>query len=460
MKTYINSFNPTDGSLIQEHNISSKNDIENAVNFSFAIFNIWSNYSFSKRKRALVSFQKILIKNQSELASMIKLETGKSSIESEQEVKGAINKVTLTIQAYQERLDSFQKKGVSNTLQLSFKPIGIILVLGPFNFPLHLPLGHILPAILAGNCILFKPSEYVTGVSKFLMSLIQKSSILDNVVQCVYGGANEAQYLISQPKIKGVFFTGSYNTARLISQSLSTRPEVLFAMECGGNNPLVVSSYKSQEFVLDSILRSAYLTSGQRCTCARRLIVVDNKKNRSLINQLVKKIKSLKIGSLVSNNELTLGPLISDKACGDVIEFSDKLIKIGGSPLVVSTRLDRSGYFVSPGLIDMSEIISKIPDEECFGPLLQLIFVPTFIEACKLANNTSYGLSASLFSVSKKEFNVFFQTVRAGIINWNQPTNGASSQLPFGGVGKSGNFRPTGFSAIDSCVYPVSSIIK
>ena len=157
---------------------------------------------------------------------------------------------------------------------------------------------------------------------------------------------------------------------------------------------------------------------------------------------------------------MTLGPLISDKACGDVIEFSDKLIKIGGSPLVVSTRLDRSGYFVSPGLIDMSEIISKIPDEECFGPLLQLIFVPTFIEACKLANNTSYGLSASLFSVSKKEFNVFFQMVRAGIINWNQPTNGASSQLPFGGVGKSGNFRPTGFSAIDSCVYPVSSIIK
>lgn len=460
MSNYINSFNPVDSSLIQRHKITSKLEIENSVNNSFSVFEKWSNYTFSKRKSALLSFQKILIKNQDELAEMISLETAKSKLESAQEVSGAINKINLTIQAYNDRVVSYKKSVSDKVLQLSQKPLGIILVLGPFNFPVHLPLGHILPAILTGNCILFKPSEHVIGVTKLLMSYIKKSLILDNVVQCIYGGASEAQYLLSQSKIKGVFFTGSYNTARLISECISSRPEVLFAMECGGNNPLVISSYTSQKLVLDSILKSAYLTSGQRCTCARRLIVVDNENNRHLINKLVEKIKSLNIGVLPDHNELIIGPLISDKACWDVVKFSDRLIKMGGNPLVRSKRLDRLGYYVSPGLIDMSTCVSKLPDEECFGPLLQLIFVPSFLEGCKLANNTSYGLSASLFSVSKKEFNMFFNIVNAGIINWNQPTNGASSKLPFGGVGRSGNYRPAGFSAIDSCVYPVSSILN
>jgi succinylglutamic semialdehyde dehydrogenase len=460
MSNYIKSFNPSDSSLISCHKITSKDAINTYINNSLITGRIWSSYSFSKRKNALMSFQRILIKNQSDLAAMIALETGKSKVESAQEVVGAINKIDLTIQAYQDRVLSFNKKFSSTILQLSNKPLGTILVLGPFNFPVHLPLGHIFPAILSGNCILYKPSEHVFGVTKLLMNYFDQSSILDNVVQFVYGGSQEAEYLISKSNINGIFFTGSYNTACLISRQISDRPEILFAMECGGNNPLVISSYKNQKVVLDSIIKSAYLTSGQRCTCARRLIVVDNVKNRALIKQLVKKVNLLKIGLVGDEKDFILGPLISEQACDNVIKFSNKLIKIGGKVLVKCKRLDRLGFYVSPGLIDMSGCVTSLPDEECFGPLLQLIFVQNFFEACELANNTSYGLSASLFSVSKNEFNQFFNIVNAGIVNWNQPTNGASSQLPFGGVGKSGNFRPAGFAAIDSCVYPVSSILN
>ena len=457
MKELIQSYNPESGFLLETFRVSTKQEIKTVIKKSQNRFKSWSSTCFSERKEALLSLQRILIKNKEELASLITQENGKCIYESRLEVQGAINKIDLTFKSYNEKLESLIEPNSMQNFGLSIKPLGLLCVLGPFNFPVHLPMGHIIPAILSGNCVILKPSEYVMGVTKLLVSYINQVESLKGVVNVIYGGANQAKFLLSFSEINGVLFTGSYTTAQQISKQISNRPEMLFAMECGGNNPLVISSFNDESYTLESILKSAYLTSGQRCTCARRLIVVESKKNRQLIDKLVMQVQKIEPGVYDENKSVNFGPLISSKACSEALDFYNLLIKKGGVPLVKMYQVDSKGFFVSPALVDVSKCINKIPDYECFGPVLQLIYSKDFNHACEIANNTNYGLSASVFTSSKVEFAHFFKTVNAGIINWNKPTNGASSKLPFGGVGKSGNYRPAGYTAIDSCVYPVSS---
>jgi succinylglutamic semialdehyde dehydrogenase len=341
---------------------------------------------------------------------------------------------------------------------LEHRPHGVMVVLSPFNFPGHLPNGHIVPALLAGNTVVLKPSEFTPLVAQLMVKYWADAGLPPGVLNMVQGDGAVGKQLIAHPDINGVLFTGSAKTGQRLSMTLAPRPNVILAMELGGNNPLIVSSFSDPKSVVWTIISSAFLTTGQRCTSARRLIVLDTPKNRQLVDTVVSRTKQMVIGP--GNHEDTfMGPLIHDASCAAVLSYQDRLRMQGGKEMLAATRLDMKGSFVSPGIIDVTDV-TDIPDEEIFGPLLSVYFVSAIADAIAVANNTAYGLSASIITSDIDEFDNVNQSLRVGLLNWNLPTNGAASTLPFGGVGCSGNFRPSAYYAADYCAYPVSRMMS
>ncbi len=453
----IYSVDPATEDLIFEHKITTSKQIEGLIKDAVKHQLDWQKRSLEERIEYVKAFQYLLSKNKQELATVISHETGKPLWESLQEIQAVISKVDISIEAFMEKTKSIVFEQSSKHYSIHFKPIGLLVVLGPFNFPAHLPHGHIIPAILAGNSVLFKPSELTSEIAKRMVSLWYEAGLPKHVLSLIVGGASEGEYLYKHPQINGVLFTGGYKTGQHISSYLGAYPEKLLALELGGNNPLVVSktTYSSQLF--DIIAESSFLTAGQRCTCARRLIVVDCKDKLSFEIELQKKVFSLKIGSFTDIEEPFMGPVIHQKSLDQIENKVNHLLNVKAREIVPFKKIGDTGFFCSPTILDVTGIKS-IEDDECFGPLLQLIYVDSIQEAIDEANNTKYGLSASLISSDKHEQELFFSDVKAGIINFNGPTNGASSKLPFGGVGYSGNYRPSAYFAADYCSYPISSV--
>jgi succinylglutamic semialdehyde dehydrogenase len=232
-------------------------------------------------------------------------------------------------------------------------------------------------------------------------------------------------------------------------------PNKILALEMGGNNPIIVWDAPDAQQAAVIIVQSAFMSAGQRCTAARRLIVQEGREGL-LVEELSKLIDRLVIGEPHSNPAPFMGPLIDNDAAENVLEgFLDLMMK-GGRPIKHMARPVPGRPFLTPGLIDVTEVQSR-PDEEYFGPLLQMVRVPDFDAALIEANATRFGLSASLIGGSPQLYDRFWANIRAGILNWNRPTNGASSNAPFGGVGLSGNHRPSAYYAADYCAYPVVS---
>jgi succinylglutamic semialdehyde dehydrogenase len=329
--------------------------------------------------------------------------------------------------------------------------------LGPFNFPAHLPNGHIIPALLAGNTVVFKPSEQTPLVAKIIMVCWQESGIPPGVINMVQGGSATGKLLTSHPTIKGILFTGSWSTGSILSEIFAKTPNKILALEMGGNNPIVIGDVKNIPAAAFIATQAAFLTSGQRCTCARRLIIHEGALGDKIIKSLIKTVEALHVGPYTDKPEPFMGPLISAKAAEAVYDAYTKLVESGGVALVAMKKLPQGKAFLSPGVVDVTHVTDR-SDEEIFGPLLQLIRVKTFEDAIEEANNTQYGLCAGLLSDDRKQFDQFYKEIHAGLINWNNPLTGASSAAPFGGVGKSGNFRPSAYYAADYCAYPVVSM--
>lgn len=418
------SINPATGDVIWEGEITSQLDpvIANARK----AFNRWSHLPLAKRIETLKRFEELL-KSQSEpFAEAISKEMGKPLWESKTEVAAMVGKIDISIAAYQERCEERVKHLQQGDLVVRHKPHGVCGVLGPFNFPGHLPHGHIVPALLAGNAVVFKPSELTPMVGELMTNLWRE---VEAPLFLIQGGPDLGRLLANHPDLDALFFTGSAHVGHNLAKEHFDK---LLALEMGGNNPLVVVDGPIEACAYYTIL-SAFLTSGQRCSCARRLIVVDNE---PFIDLLKSMIETITVGPYAENP--FMGPLVS-------VEAANKVRK--------SAKLDGDGAWIRPTLIER-----KLDDEEIFGPLLQLIRVPDFDAAIKEANNTAYGLAASIFCEERNLYEQFLAHVRAGVLNWNRPTTGASSEAPFGGVGKSGNHRPSGYYAADYCSYPVASI--
>jgi succinylglutamic semialdehyde dehydrogenase len=417
----------------------------------------WARLSLDARATYLNQFATIIKKKSAQLSALISLETGKPLWEAKTETAAVIQKIALSTEAFQTRTAPVLNQAEPTQQCLRYKPHGIVAVLGAFNFPAHLSNGHIVPALLAGNTVIYKPSEHTPHVAEFMMQCWHESGLPAGVLNLIQGNAETAHALI-ETQINAVCFTGSYATGLSIHQQLSTRPEVLLALEMGGNNPLVIDdTLKNIQAAVYNTLLSSFLTTGQRCTSARRLIIPNTASGEQFLEALLKATKALTIGAPNSTPEPFMGPLIHPNQALKQYHAVSNLMRLGAEPLIKMQRLEENTGFVSPGILDMQSVYAP-PDEEIFGPVIQLYRYHDFDEALMLANQTQYGLSAGLFGDNQQHYEQFYQTVRAGLINWNSPTTGASSSLPFGGIGHSGNHRPSAYFAADYVSYPIASL--
>lgn len=451
------SINPATNDVVWKGNAASNKDIDEAIRTATEAFPDWSNTPLATREQFLNRFKQCLNESKDPLSLAISQETGKPLWESKSEVSTMINKIDISIEANRQRCHKVSKEHPSATSITRYRPHGVVAVFGPFNFPGHLPNGHIVPALLAGNTVVFKPSEYAPLVAEVTAKCWEAANLPKGVFNLVQGGKNTGQYLAQHPSINGLFFTGSWQTGRALSEQFGSRPEKILAVEMGGNNPLVVSELSDIKAAAYLTVQSAYLTSGQRCTCARRLIVIHHSNSEDYLAELIRMIHTIKVGAYTDSPEPFMGPVISRQAANTLIQAQNILIQRGGQPLVKMELLQEESSFLSPGLIDVTPITDR-PDDEYFGPLLQLIKVNSFEEAIEEANRTSYGLAAGLLSDNEMQYKEFYRRIRAGVVNWNVQLTGASSSAPFGGIGHSGNHRPSAYYAADYCSYPVASL--
>ena len=416
----------------------------------------WASQPLAKRIELVRRFANEVRKDQDAFAELIARETGKPLWEAVTEVESVVAKVEISIRAYAERtgqrkLDS----ALQGTAALRHKPHGVLAVLGPYNFPAHLPNGHIVPALIAGNAVILKPSEKTPAVGERLVELFHRAGIGPAVIQLLVGGPDEGKALVAHAGIDGVLFTGSARAGIAINRALAANPGKMVALEMGGNNPVVLWDTPKMRDAATLIVQSAFTTAGQRCTAARRLIV-----KASLYDEALDKLKRLTdriiLGAPFDEPAPFMGPVIDNEAADQLGEAFLYLLSNGGKALCHMRRPREGLPFLTPGIIDVTAMQER-PDVELFGPLLQVVRVDDFDQAIAEANATRFGLSASLIGGSPKDYDRFWTNVRAGIVNWNRPTNGASSAAPFGGIGLSGNHRPAAFYAADYCAYPVAS---
>jgi len=416
----------------------------------------WAAKPLANRIELVRRFANEVRKEQEEFAQLIARETGKPIWEARTEVEAVIAKVEISVRAYAERTG--QKKldsGLQGTAAVRHKPHGVMAVLGPYNFPAHLPNGHIIPAVIAGNAIILKPSEKTPAVGERLLLYMNRAGIPAALVQLLVGGPEEGKALVAHRDVDGVLFTGSAQVGIAINKKLATDPGKIVALEMGGNNPLVVWDTPKLPDVAALIVQSAFSTAGQRCTAARRLIVKSDIYD-DVMTELKKLVDRIIIGGPFDDPQPFMGPVIDNRTADQLVESFLYLLSNGGKPITHMRRPDENLPFITPGIIDITAMTER-PDVELFGPILQVIKVDEFDQAITEANNTRFGLSASLVGGTPQEYNRFWANIRAGIVNWNRPTNGASSAAPFGGIGYSGNHRPAAYYAADYCAHPVTS---
>lgn len=447
------SINPATGETVWIGDAADAAAVDSAVTAARAAFPAWSRRPPAEREAVLRAFAQQLTAGKDALAELISREVGKPRWEALTEVQSMIGKIDISIEAHAKRCAEFKNPlGVTR-----FRPHGVVAVLGPFNFPGHLPNGHIAPALLAGNTVVFKPSEFAPAVAELTAKLWTAAGLPDGVLNLVQGDRETGAALAAHAGIDGLFFTGSARAGLALNEQFARTPEKILALEMGGNNPLIVHRAADLTAAAVLVVQSAFLSAGQRCTCARRLIVPDGDEAELLGAELVKLMAGLRVGAPTDRPEPFMGPVISAEAAKRLLAAQKGLLERGAELLVAMHHLKPHTGLVSPALIDVTAVAPRA-DEEFFGPLLQLIRVPDFDAALREANATAYGLAAGLISDDASLYEKFRTEVRAGIINWNQQLTGASSGAPFGGVGRSGNHRPSAYLAADYCSYPVASI--
>ena len=416
----------------------------------------WAAHSHSYRIEAVRRFANVVRTKEAEFADLIARETGKPFWEAKTEVAAVVNKVQISIEAYAERTPQRRMEAaLGNKIAVRHKPHGVLAVLGPYNFPAHLPNGHIVPALIAGNAVVFKPSEKTPATGAMLVSCFHEAGVPEDVLRLLIGGPDEGRSLAGQPGIDGLLFTGSARAGSMIHKQFADVPQKILALELGGNNPLVVWNSRDIDAAATLAVQSAYLTAGQRCTAARRLIVEDGIEG-PLLEAIGRLIDRMIVDEPFADPQPFMGPVIDNGAANHVQEQWLNLMMKGGKPLRRLDRPVKDRPYLTPALIDVTDAKDR-PDEEIFGPVLQVIRVKDFDAAIDEVNNTRFGLAASLVGGTPELYDKFWANVRAGVINWNKPTNGAPSNAPFGGVGLSGNHRPSAFYAADYCAYPVTS---
>lgn len=440
------------------------NNIEKVITSAEEGFESWRKLSFKERVEYLKKFQKVVVERKIEIATAIALETGKPLWESMTEAGALAAKVNVTIT---DSLNRIEKHTISQVLpnidgHVIKKPLGPSLVIGPFNFPCHLANGQILAALLAGNSIIFKPSEKTIYSSQMLVEAFHQAGFPKGVINFINGTVKTTQDIIKHPSIKGIYFTGSLAVGKKILESVGTDLTKLVALELGGKNATILHEDTDINHALPELLRACFLSSGQRCTSTSMIIV-----HKKIEQEFIDKFKEISKRIIVDHPTKFkatpfMGPLI-DQAAVDSFEKFCKLGEENGAEALLPNspvNTEFTGHYVNPTIHYLKEAKKENPftQEEIFGP--QCTFTPyeDIEEAIRIANISDYGLAASVFTQQQDIYQLCLRDIDSGLINLNRSTVGASSRLPFGGVKNSGNFHPAAVSMIDHTVSTVASL--
>ena len=454
----IQSKNPANPEQVVWSGTPALAHVDAAVAAAREAFTGWKQISQHERAELLRAFSAACKKFAEPLAHIITMEMGKTIAESRGEVKLLSDKIDITLQEITlARVANFEvDAGGGRKGFCRFQPYGVMAVLGPFNFPAHLPNGHWVPSLLMGNTIVFKPSEKTPAVGQWIAAIAEVAGFPRGVFNVVQGGVETAKRLTSHADIDGVMLTGSWRAGRAVLQANLDRPGRIVALEMGGSNPAIVWKDADIRAAVLECVRSSYATTGQRCTCTRRMIV-----HRSIADQFVTAFTKVASTMIIAPGNAPepnfMGPLVDQHAVNAFLDRQTNIRNGGGRVLLEGVRMDQPGFFVTPSLIEVTRF-EKASDAETFAPLVQVSVVGDVLDAIAQANATDFGLAAAVFTNEELLWRECLHGLRAGCVNWNHGTAGASSKLPFGGVGRSGNLRPAGIFALDSSVFPVASL--
>lgn len=453
--THFKSIDPATGETVWEGAAASAAEVQAAADRARAAFPDWADRPRQDRIDAVKRYQAVLKARAPQMAEAVSRETGKALWETTAELGAMAGKVDISIRAYDERTGERTAETGFGHATLRHRPHGVAAVLGPFNFPGHLPNGHIVPALLAGDTVVFKPSEETPYIGQLMAEAFAEADLPDGVVNVVQGGRDTGAALLDSG-IDALMFTGSGAAGAHFRRKFADDPHVILALELGGNNPLVVWDAADAEAVAGIVVQSAFVTTGQRCSCARRLIVPEGAQGDAIVEAVNAMVERLILAPWNSTPEPYAGPLISVKAAQGALKALQDRIDMGAKVIRPSGPVGNlPGAFVRPAIIDVTGV--EAPDEEMFAPFLSVTRVASFGAAIAAANATRYGLSAGLVSDDPANWEHFIRRIRAGVVNFNRPTTGAAGDMPFGGLGASGNHRPSAYYAADYCAYPVAS---
>jgi succinylglutamic semialdehyde dehydrogenase len=447
------STDPATGAVVWQGSVGN---VDQEIQIARASWAGWAAKPLTVRIETLNRFTNVVRAKFDAFTDLISREVGKPRWEARDEIETIMARVGIASTAYTERTAQRRLDGALGVrTAVRHKPLGVVAVITPFSSPAAIPAGHIIPALIAGNAVVFKPSEKAIAVAALLVQCLIEAGVPEGVLRLVPGGPSEAIALSGHPRVDGILFTGSSATGLKLHRNMGDTPQKMLALEMSGNNPIIVWDTADIHSAAALVVQSAYLSAGQRCTAARRLIVKEGA-HEPLVAEIGSLVDRLIIGNPGDTPPPFMGPLIDNAAAATLQDAFLDLIMKGGRPIKHMKRVDSEKPFVTPGLIDVTMIQNR-PDTEHFGPLLQLIRVEDFEAALVEANRTRFGLSAALIGGSPKLYDQFWAGVRTGVVNWNKPTNTVPPASPLGGLGLSGNYRAGSTYTADHVAYPVVS---
>ncbi len=429
--------------------VSDAAALDAAVARARRAFPAWRDAGFDARAGVLRRFRDLAQAGGEELARLVAREMGKALWDARGEAALVPAKVDATLEDGMRRVAPLDAGKGART---SVHPRGVLAVLGPFNFPAHLPNGHIVPALATGNAVVLKPSDQTPAVAEWLRALWRRAGLPEGLLEIAHGGAETGRALALHPDVDGVLFTGSWAVGRALSSATLDQPGKILALEMGGSNPLLVLDDADLELAVAEAAVSICATTGQRCSCARRLFV-----HRAVIDEfterLVRVLHGVRVGPPLEPG-VFMGPLVSVQARDALARWRALAREAGGERLL---ELDPGlpSPFVGPGIVRYADTVQSHPAqrEEIFGPEAALYAVSDLEHAIAAANDSEYGLVASVFTRDRARFERCVGRIATGLLNWNRGTIGASGRLPFGGLRRSGNDRPAGVFSTLYCTF-------
>lgn len=431
----IQSINPATEEVIGEFEVSDKKAVSKAVKNAKMAFNKWKKTDISEREQIIKKFSDILSEKKSEVAELISKEMGKPIIESEGEIDGSIVDINWLASETKNILqDETIELDAENTIaKVKFEPIGVVGLITPWNFPIGTPMWKIIPALLTGNTVVFKPSELSTFCGMKIGELLEETGIPKGVFNVVTGDGTTGKYLVAS-KVNMISFTGSSRVGKEVFSRAGKKLKKT-VLELGGSDPFIVFEDVIIEQAVNAAVFGRFLNCGQVCTSAKR-IFVENKIFDSFLESFVEKVKKLKIGNPLDRNT-EIGPIVSRRQL-EALEFQVKdAIGKGAKVLCGGKRINEKGNFYEPTVLTNIKKNMLVSSEEVFGPVASFLSFDSTKHAIKLANDTKYGLGASIWTQDSKKAEIVVNSVESGMV-WVNDIGTPYSQCPQGGIKESG----------------------